>query len=80
MNTFYPYIKNYDWKDRNGKPYRTHNANLATGTNDRTIDIINNVLFHQTHARSLEELEKFLGVVFKKQIRLIGGQQPGIFW
>jgi hypothetical protein len=57
---------NYNWKDRDGKPYRFHNGNLGKGVEDRSIDIINDVLFNQRHARSLEELENFLGVKFKK--------------
>lgn len=58
---------NYDWKDRDGKPYRSHNPNLGKGMVDRTVDIVNDVLFKQQHARSLEELEKFLGIEFRKQ-------------
>lgn len=58
---------NYDWKDREGKPYRFHNGNLGKGLEDRATDIINDVLFNQKHTRSLEELENYLGVVFKKQ-------------
>jgi hypothetical protein len=58
---------NYDWKDRDGKPYRLLNGNLGKGVEDRSVDIINDVLFHQKYVRSLEELENYLGVVFKKQ-------------
>ena len=59
---------NYDWKDREGKPYRFHNRDLGKGVEDRTMDIINDVLFNQRHVRSLEALENYLGVVFKKQV------------
>jgi hypothetical protein len=58
---------NYDRKDRKGVPYRSFNKNLGKGVEDRSIDIINDVLFNQKHVRSLEELENYLGVVFKKQ-------------
>jgi hypothetical protein len=58
---------NYDWKDREGKPYRFRNRDPGKDVEDRTTDIINDVLFNQRHARSLEELENYLGVVFKKQ-------------
>lgn len=57
---------NYDWKDRKGKPYRSHNTNLGK-VEDRAVDIINDVLFNQKYARSLDELEKFLGLTLKKQ-------------
>ncbi|MFC1852300.1 GlcNAc-transferase family protein [candidate division CSSED10-310 bacterium] len=57
---------NYDWKDRDGKPYRLLYSSLGKGVEDRTVDIINDVLFKQRHERSLQELENYLGVVFKK--------------
>jgi len=64
----------YDWRDREGKPYRFHNDALGKNMEDRTIDIINDILFDQRHARSLKELESYLGIVFKKQTfkRLLG--------
>ncbi len=58
---------NYDWKDRNGRPYRMPNPNLGRSVEDRAVDIINDVLFNQKHIRSLEDLENYLGFVFKKQ-------------
>lgn len=57
---------NYDWKDRDGKPYRLHNGNLGKDVEVRSVEIINDVLFHQKYTRSREELEEYLGVEFKK--------------
>lgn len=58
---------NYDWRDKEGRPYRLPNKDLGKGVEDRTTDIINDVLFNQRHMRSLEELENYLGFVFRKQ-------------
>ena len=57
---------NYDWKDREGKPYRLPNRNILNSAEDKSVDIVNDVLFNQKHLRSLEDLENFLGITFKK--------------
>jgi Glycosyltransferase (GlcNAc)/GDP-fucose protein O-fucosyltransferase len=58
---------NYDWRDRDGKPYRLCRSTSGIDMEDKAIDIINDVLFNQKHERTVEDLEDYLGVTFKKQ-------------
>lgn len=55
---------NYDYRDRDGVPYRIHAPN--SGLMDNAVDIINDLLHKQNHhIRTVEELEVYLGVKFK---------------
>lgn len=53
---------NYDFRDKNGKPYRDFNPNLGKDYDDKSIELINDLLFNQTHERGVEDISKHLGV------------------
>lgn len=52
---------NYDFRDRDGKPYREHNPNLGKDFEDNAVELIYDLIFNQKHARSISDLNKYMG-------------------
>lgn len=60
---------NYSCTDRDGVPYRVTNGKLGReGFVDRSNEVIKDLLFNQTHSRSIEQLEEYLGISLKEKI------------
>jgi hypothetical protein len=56
---------NYEFRDSDtNEPYREHNSSYFI--DDNSIELVNDMLFNQTHTRTLEQLEEYFNIKLRK--------------
>lgn len=55
---------NYNFKDVNDSPYKEHNTSYLI--EDKSVELVNNMLFNHKYERSIEQLEEFYNIKLRR--------------